>query len=373
MLSAAVTWLEMVGGSVGFVNAFSTPSRPMSRVNDELHRGWKSNTNTFVSSRVAIPSLFLTRRDLEEENNDDHTSTYSSTHDHSKRRLLQKIAVGTLGLTAGLSPPYTQNACAMYTDPKSKIVLPSEGEVERCIPAPSSTPWVDEDNPFMDLDKSSFARLDETPDTKFYTDPRFTEHVDDNAVQLMTKFIKEDVLKEKDAVLDLCSSWTSHISQDTAKEYQLTRIAGLGMNEQELKSNPILSDYVVQDLNTSPELKLPYEDSSFNVVLCQLSIDYLIHPLNVMKEIGRVLKPGGKVVILFSNRLFLSKAVGLWTGKDDLDHVYTVASYLNFCDGGFANIVAKDLSKRDKKKGRGGERMIIGDPMYAVIGEKALG
>jgi hypothetical protein len=46
---------------------------------------------------------------------------------------------------------------------------------------------------------------------------------------------------------------------------------------------------------------------------------------------GRVLKPGGKVHIIFSNRLFLSKAVALWTGADDIDHAFTVGSYLHFC------------------------------------------
>jgi hypothetical protein len=42
-----------------------------------------------------------------------------------------------------------------------------------------------------------------------------------------------------------------------------------------------------------------------------------------------------------------------------------VGSYVNFCNGGFINIRAKDLSTRKKKKA------IVGDPMYAVIGEKS--
>lgn len=138
-------------------------------------------------------------------------------------------------------------------------------------------------------------------------------------------------------------------------------ISGLGMNEEELKANVVLDDWTVQDLNTNT--KLPYGDASFDKVLCQLSIDYLIHPVDVLKEVGRVLKPGGKVAIFFSNRLFLSKAVALWTGAGDVDHAYLVGSYLHYA--GFGGVEARDLSRRKK-----GGSIVSGDPLYVVTGEK---
>jgi hypothetical protein len=76
------------------------------------------------------------------------------------------------------------------------------------------------------------------------------------------------------------------------------------------------------------------------------------------------LQPGGKVYILFSNRLFIQKAVALWTGADDIDHAFTVGGYLHFSDGGFEDIKAEDLSSRKGKK-------IAGDPLYVVSGVKA--
>lgn len=195
------------------------------------------------------------------------------------------------------------------------------------------------------------------------------EHVDENAVKLMTQYISSnEVLSPNDAILDLCSSWTSHIDVSTKERLNLQRVAGLGMNAEELKANPVLTEYNVQDLNANPNVILPYESNSFNVVLCQLSVDYLIHPLQVFREVSRVLKPGGKVVVLFSNRLFLSKAVGLWTGADDIDHAYIVGSYLHYCNGQLEQIQAKDLSTR---KGRGKDRPIMGDPLYAVTAVKA--
>jgi SAM-dependent methyltransferase len=234
----------------------------------------------------------------------------------------------------------------------------------------------------------------------FYSTPRFVEHVDDNAVRLMTDYISNEALVSTSSssspslsrsgikVLDLGASWTSHISPSAATA-SIQRMVGLGMNQEELQANPILTEWIVQDLNRPPSpsnhmnntknhLLLPLEDNTFDVVLCQLSIDYLTRPLEVLREVGRVLKPGGTVHILFSNRLFLTKAVGVWTGADDIDHVYTVACYLHFCSQDddkdekeassllFGNIHAKDLSTRTK----GRDKRIVGDPMYVVVAEK---
>jgi Methyltransferase domain len=244
-------------------------------------------------------------------------------------------------------------ANAIINDPKTGIALPEVGEIEASIP----TEWTD--NPFSGDTKSLFGRLDSTPDSTFYAEPRFVEHIDDHAVKIMTDFVTNEAIQHSDSVLDLCSSWTSHI--DT--KVNLPRVAGLGMNEMELKANPSLTEYVVRDLNENP--RLPYEDETFSVVLCQLSIDYLTRPLEVMKEVGRVLRPGGRVHILFSNRLFIQKAVAVWTGKDDIDHAYTVGGYLALCDGGFENIRAQDLSTRGGRR-----KMIVGDPVYVVSATK---
>ena len=252
-----------------------------------------------------------------------------------------------------------KGAFCMTTDGKTGIVLPDQGEIEASIPKD----WSGIENPFLGNDsKSLWGRLDSSPDSIFYTDPRFVEHVDDNVVRIMTEYISNQAVMNGGSVLDLCSSWTSHI--DPSRSKQLTRLAGLGMNSKELESNPALTDWVVQDLNINPVL--PYKDESFDVVLCQLSIDYLTKPLDVMREIGRVLKKGATVHMLFSNRLFLSKAVGLWAGADDIDHVFYVSSYLHFCGGNFEKIAACDLSTR---KGR--DKRIVGDPLYVVTAKRA--
>jgi SAM-dependent methyltransferase len=198
---------------------------------------------------------------------------------------VQTAAAAAAASIVGTSLP------AYSTEP----ALPFAGEIESAIPSD----WNEVENPFEGGAASQFARLDFTPDSRFYMEPRFVEHVDDNAVRIMTNYIGT-VVGTEDDVLDLCSSWTSHL------KVQPKLVVGLGMNEKELSANPSLTSWNVQDLNENPHL--PYTENAFSVVLCQLSIDYLTQPLEVLKEVGRVLRPGGTIHILFSNRLFLSKA-----------------------------------------------------------------
>jgi len=61
----------------------------------------------------------------------------------------------------------------------------------------------------------------------------------------------------------------------------------------------------------------------------------------------------------------VTQAVGIWTGADDIDHAYTVGCYLHFCNGGFENIQARDLSTR-----QGRDKRIVGDPLYVVTARK---
>jgi len=55
--------------------------------------------------------------------------------------------------------------------------------------------------------------------------------------------------------------------------------------------------------------KLPYEDNSFDVITNAVSVDYLAKPMEVFKEMHRVLRPGGQAIMSFSNRCFPTKGV----------------------------------------------------------------
>ncbi|CAO1945214.1 unnamed protein product [Urochloa humidicola] len=187
--------------------------------------------------------------------------------------------------------------------------------------------WLDE-FPFKPED---FSRFDESSDSLFYSVPRFVTHIDDQAIQALTEYYSE-VLPASNtpgvAILDMCSSW-------------------------------VLTEYVVQDLNVNP--KLPFEDNSFDVISNVVSVDYLTKPIDVFKEMRRILKPAGVAVMSFSNRCFWTKAISIWTSTGDVDHAWIVGAYFHYA-GGFEPPQAVDISPNPGRT----------DPMYVVYSRKKV-
>ena len=70
------------------------------------------------------------------------------------------------------------------------------------------------------------------------------------------------------------------------------RVAGLGMSAAEMAANAQLTDYVVHDLNQTPTL--PFRRPvRLMPALCTVSVQYLLHPVEVFAEVCRVLRPDG--------------------------------------------------------------------------------
>ncbi len=209
----------------------------------------------------------------------------------------------------------------------------------------------EKEHPLPPLPEDAFRRYDETPDEEFYALPRFVTHIDDQAIAAVTQLYRE-LFPEGGAILDLMSSWISHLPP----EVNYGRVIGLGMNEAELWRNERLDAYVVRNLNSVPEL--PFGAREFDGVGICVSIDYLTRPVEVLQEVGRVLKAGAPVVITFSNRCFPTKAVAIWHQLDDRGHMKLVERFLQEA-GNFRNIRSLDRSPR----------RLFSDPLYAVIGE----
>jgi len=203
------------------------------------------------------------------------------------------------------------------------------------------------------LPEEAFRRADEAPDEEFYRTPRLVTHIDDWAIAAVTQLYRE-LIPPGSVILDLMSSWVSHLPP----EIEYRRVVGLGMNEGELRCNERLDYYVVQNLNTNP--RLPFGDAEFDGVGICVSIDYLTKPVEVLREVGRLLKVGAPLIITFSNRCFPSKAVAIWHRLDDRGHMRLVESYLEEADN-FRNVRGLDRSPR----------RVFGDPLYAVVAESA--
>ncbi|MAE44461.1 MAG: SAM-dependent methyltransferase [Magnetovibrio sp.] len=208
-----------------------------------------------------------------------------------------------------------------------------------------------------------FSRKDEELDLNFYEKPRLIPHLDRRAqTELEELYFK--LLKNRNRVLDLMSSWQSHLSP----EYEPTRVVGLGMNREELHLNPRLDQYLVHDLNREPEL--PFDDRSFDAVLCSLSIEYLVHPVEVLREAGRVLVKGGILMVSFSNRWFPSKVIKIWKELQPFERIGLVLNWLEET-GGFESMQSFSLRELNRPEDdRHSEVSPFSDPIFAICVHK---
>jgi hypothetical protein len=70
---------------------------------------------------------------------------------------------------------------------------------------------------------------------------------------------------------------------------------GVGWFDDEMKANSELDDYIVQDITVDPFL--PLADNFFDLVIIPANFQLFQRPLDMFKEINRVLKPGGTAIV----------------------------------------------------------------------------
>jgi SAM-dependent methyltransferase len=211
----------------------------------------------------------------------------------------------------------------------------------------------------------AFQREDETDDGQFYQNPRFVNHIDDKAISTISELYGSLIQPGMD-VLDLMSAWRSHVPDNKG----LNALVGLGMNAEEMADNPQLTDYRVHDLNVHP--KLPFEDNSFDLVICTVSVEYLIHPDDVFVDVARVLRPGGTFVLTFSNRWFPPKAIRVWSDLHEFERVGLVLEYF-LRTGKFNGL--NTFSSRGWPRPETDKyypEIFTSDPVYAVWGKTTI-
>jgi SAM-dependent methyltransferase len=202
----------------------------------------------------------------------------------------------------------------------------------------------------LGLPHGAFTKLDDEEDEIFYEPPRLVCHIDDGAIAALTGLYR-NLLPPDGVLLDLMSSWVSHLPPDIAYK----EVIGHGMNAAELAANPRLSRWFIQNLNR--EASLPLGDASLDAAMICVSIQYLQQPIEVLREVARLLRPGAPLVISFSNRCFWTKAVAIWRSLDDEGHVHLVERYLR--QAGFARIETHRVAEWIED---------VSDPMFAVVG-----
>jgi SAM-dependent methyltransferase len=201
-----------------------------------------------------------------------------------------------------------------------------------------------------DMPAEFFRRVDDSDDPLFYSFPRFVVHIDEWAIRTIGEIFAQR-LPHNGVLLDLMSSWRSHLPPILNP----VGVTGLGLNRAEMQDNPALTEVTVHDLNREP--RLPFADASFDGAILTVSVQYMIRPVEVFADVGRVLRPAAPFVVSFSNRMFPTKAVWVWQRASEPQRVELVRRY--FGDSG----MFEDIDSIERHSDIG-----PADPVYAVIG-----
>jgi SAM-dependent methyltransferase len=79
---------------------------------------------------------------------------------------------------------------------------------------------------------------------------------------------------------------------------RIVRLVGVDADEEAGRANPYLDEFVPADLDDA----LPFADDSFDLVYANFVVEHLARPERAFSEWRRVLRSGGSLVFLTSNR-----------------------------------------------------------------------
>ncbi|WP_040731910.1 methyltransferase domain-containing protein [Thiocapsa marina] len=287
----------------------------------------------------------------------------------SDRRPLRLVDVQPERLTADLNHPLAERALDVAVRIEA-IRARGDRHVGRCTEV---TALITDDGPGMQArwrgqatdfwSDDPFARPDPRPDADFYASPRLVDHLDRTAIAEIGGLYGR-LIPAGAHILDLMTSWHSHLPPGL----EPAAVTGLGMNRSELDANPVLTARVVHDLNRDPTL--PFGDADFSAVICTVSVEYLTRPFEVFREVARVLKPGGRCILTFSNRWFPPKVIRIWQELHAFERLALVLDYLRE-SGRFGRLETFSLRGLPRPTDdRYAGRLAESDPVFAVWGTR---
>jgi hypothetical protein len=197
------------------------------------------------------------------------------------------------------------------------------------------------------------ASADAITDLSSDSEPGICRLVDPAAIAAVTALYRQ-VLPAGGAILDLMSGWVSHLPPEIFYD----RVVGIGPDARELAENPFLDEWRVQDLNQSASL--PFATGEFDGAVLCVAVQHLRRPLEVIRDVGRVLRPGAPFVVTFSNCCVPTRPIACWRLLDDAGHLCLIAQHFTTARN-WTDIRCLDRTPPGSSA-----------PLYAVIG-RSLG
>jgi hypothetical protein len=99
----------------------------------------------------------------------------------------------------------------------------------------------------------------------------------------------------------------------------------------------------------------------------------MTQPVEVFKEVGRILKPGGLYLVIFSNRMFPPKAIKIWREATEQERVILVDEFFKQSN---AFEKTRFFASRGKQRPKDDAYAYMGipsDPVYALYADKKGG
>jgi SAM-dependent methyltransferase len=186
--------------------------------------------------------------------------------------------------------------------------------------------------------------MEEDEDEADWLDLPFDQQAIAAVTDLYRRFFPPD-----GAILDLTTGLVSHLPPEAA----YSRVVGVGADDCELAENPFLDEWLVQDLNLDP--RLPFADATFDGATICASVACLTRPVEVFREVGRVLQPNAALVITVAGICSQPKALACWRMLEPDGHLHLVRHYLEAA-GNWSELECCHSCPTE-----------CSDPLYAVI------
>ena len=195
------------------------------------------------------------------------------------------------------------------------------------------------------------ARLDEGDDAEFFREPSLTPYWGRPALQQVSQLYRH-LIRPGERVLDLMAGVHSPLQEAAIDDLSVTCA---GLNRVELANNPVCQER--RALNVNRDLPLPWPDRHFDTVLIHAAIEYATRPAELLDEIHRLLKPGGRLIISFSDHWVEEKVIRIWPRLFPFERSGLLLAWLRR-QAGFTSLHASSV------------RGLPGEPVYTVRARK---